>query len=667
MAHLRAQAPDQPTSTVPRFAQTRADFQLAAHKARGYLRQAGIWLDLVLLLPVLALAAVFLLPRLDAVPANSDEGIRLQQLFLMTAGFRPVRDIVASQGPLSLNATYPFFIAFGGDLQAARLAVVIYALVGLAAVYLCGRIVGGPLAGLVAALLLALSPTYLQNSRTALVEVPALVPAVLAVAAAFRHRAVGSPPALIASFVLLILAILVKPIVAPAAAAILAATLPRASRRPALLLLAISIGCALVVAVVLIAGPRELYEQVLLLRLGSRRAEGWSLAQNWGTLLTELRREGAGWLVLTILGVVLSLWQRRDALPPLLWTAATVALLLVYSPLMEKHAVVLILPVALMVGVSLARAAAGLPSLATAPARLLLGAALGAGALAYLASAPAILARDRGLSITAGDARDDRYADDVALLAALAGPDEFVIVDEPYLAFLARRMVPPSLADPTSFRLRSGTLSGSEVIAVAQRYPVRTMLLWSDGLRDLKPFGAWVDENFHSIKIYERANRKDRALLVRGDYDSGSARELARGSLAPMAVDFVDQLRLAAAGLDGETVRAGAPLTVGSEWEALGSVSVDYHVVAFLRAADGRAVAQIERSLGGGGAGTAGWRPGRWVIRVANLVVPPRTPPGEYRVSLGLYDSRSRQTLPLANRPASGPVDEAPVGAVRVR
>ena len=42
-----------------------------------------------------------------------------------------------------------------------------------------------------AALLITVSPTYLRNSRQALAEVPALAPAILAVAAALEYQRSG--------------------------------------------------------------------------------------------------------------------------------------------------------------------------------------------------------------------------------------------------------------------------------------------------------------------------------------------------------------------------------------------------------------------------------------------------------------------------------------------
>src|SRR5207248_2770363 len=75
------------------------------------------------------------------------------------------------------------------------------------------RALGGPVGGATAALLVTLSPTYLRNSRQALAEVPALAPAILAVAAALEYQRSGRRLWLVIAGVLLGVALLIKPIV----------------------------------------------------------------------------------------------------------------------------------------------------------------------------------------------------------------------------------------------------------------------------------------------------------------------------------------------------------------------------------------------------------------------------------------------------------------------
>src|SRR2546423_1082202 len=58
---------------------------------------------------VLVLAAAPRLANLGVYSGSFDEGVRAEQLLLMAAGYRPFRDIFASQGVLLLDLLYPWF------------------------------------------------------------------------------------------------------------------------------------------------------------------------------------------------------------------------------------------------------------------------------------------------------------------------------------------------------------------------------------------------------------------------------------------------------------------------------------------------------------------------------------------------------------------------------
>src|SRR5262249_43342264 len=149
----------------------------------------------------------------------------------------------------------------------------------------------------------------------------------------------------------------------------------------------------------------------------------------------------------------------------------------------------------------------------------------------YLASLPKILDLDRRLVAGLPESRPESFDDEIRLLPALTAPSDFIISDEPSVAFGSRRLVPPSLVDTSMVRIRSRSLDAPDVIAAPQRYDVKAMFLFSDGLRTLKPFSTWVDDNFVAVKINERANGKDRALYLRRDVDGTSARALLERSL----------------------------------------------------------------------------------------------------------------------------------------
>jgi Dolichyl-phosphate-mannose-protein mannosyltransferase len=624
------------------------------------------------LLALLAVALPTRLVNLDAFVGKFDEGIRGEQLLLMAAGFRPFRDIFASQGPLSLDVFYPTFMLFGQTLGAARLGAVVLSVVGLLLTVWAARLVGGIVAAVTTGVVLLLSPTYLKNSRLALVEIPALAPAVAAVGAALVYQRGGDRRWLLSSGALLALALLIKPIVIPAAIPIgLLILLRRDHGRKKAADLAL---CGLVVAVVSAAvvalvGPADVYEQMVRFRAASRQAEGWSLRENWSAMAGELADEQPPPLVAAAAaGTLLVLARPRVGLPLVAWPLATFALLMAYSPLQFKHAVIMLPPLALLVGAGAGEwwrrwrtvGPARLPALGT---RLLpLGLALW-----YLASLPTIASLDRRVVLALPENRPESYDDEVGLIGELTGPRDFILVDEPAVAFATRRLVPPGLVDTSAVRVRSRSLGAGEVIAALERYDVKLLFLFSDGLRSIRRLADWVDDRYVAVKINERRNGKDRALYVRRDADLSAARAALERSLErPAEATFGGQLRLLGHTLERGEIRSGGSLQLTLGWEAIGPVMADYHVLTILRDARGQVVEQNERGLGGGGEGTAAWDAGRWVFRGASLPIR-AAPPGEYHLSVGLYDSRARRMLPLEGGGDGPGAAEAPLETVRVR
>jgi hypothetical protein len=406
-------------------------------------------------------------------------------------------------------------------------------------------------------------------------------------------------------------------------------------------------------------------------RVGSREAEGWSLRDNWEMLWGELQWDQAAFFALAGLGgIVLSVVRPRVGLPLLAWGVLSFVLLLLYSPLGIKHAALQLPPAALLAGAGLG-VAWQIVARGTAPRMLRWAPAglLGLVGLAYLVALPTVVVKDQQ-AMTVGDmGTDPPYRQETQLIQALTGPSEFILVDDPYLAFLNGRKMPPWLVDTSYFRIRSGALSGADVVEHAERFDVRLMLLASDNLRQLRKFADWADEQFVVVKIDERSNRKDRALYLPANADLTTARSAVRAAV-PGTVDvdgtLAGQVRVRSYALEQESVRSGGTLGLTVEWEAVAPIPLDWRQVTFLRDRSGRIVDQSERSLGGGSGGTSTWTLGRWVFRSSGLSIPPRTPPGEYALGVGLYDSKARKMATVTAGAGVGG-EEVRLGTVRVR
>lgn len=669
--------------------------------AAGLAALAGLgrWADILAPFVIVAVALPMRLANIGSYSGKGDEGIRAEQLLLMAAGFRPVKEVFASQGPLSLDIFYPFYLALGQTLAGARLAVVVWSVVSVLAVYVTARLVGGRLGGWTAAALLIASPTYLKNSRLALVEIPSILPAIVALWAVLAYQQRHDRRWLMLSAAALAVALAIKPMVVAVVPAVGLALLlahlrrdgasspgsgasgrvPRGVRR---LLADLGIYAAvaglLLAAIIVWVGPVELYDQMVRYRVGSRAAEGWSLQDNWEMLWGELQWDQPAFFALAGLGGLVLLAARpRFGIPLVTWGVLSFGLLLVYSPLGIKHAALQIPPTALLAGAGLGvvwqlvagRSAAVAGRRSWAPARWSSVGLAGLLVVAYLLALPTVFQRDQQ-AMTVGDLGDaPPYPQESQLIQALTGPADFVLVDDPYLAFLNGRMMPPWLVDTSYFRIRSGALSGADVVEHTERYNVRLMLLASDNLRDLKKFRDWADEQFVVAKIDERSNKKDRALYLAADTDLPAARTAVRSAVPGIVeVDGVlaDQVRVRSYAFDQEVVRAGGQVGLTVEWEAAGPIPLDWKQVTFLRDASGQIVDQTERSLGGGSGGTSTWEPGRWVFRSSGVPIPPRTPAGEYTIGVGLYDSKAKQMAAVTAGAGLG-AEEVQLGTVRVR
>jgi len=303
-----------------------------------------------------------------------DEGAYWQSLRAMAAG-QPLFSVVfSSQPPFFLLGVFPFYLLFGQTLVAARLGVVLYSLLGLAASYYIGRAVAGRWAGVIACALLAVDPLYLAESRTLQAEMPseALALAGVALAAVAAGRT-GLPRRwrAAASGVVLGLGVLTKLFdlgaIVPAAL-YLAVPLVAARRRgrgrtggerrtdmrealrlvvPDLLLLAAGfvVACAAVLAPFF---PMRglVYDQVVRFH---QVAEGTTALGPGGLLhnVGLIRDNVVGYysipyLLLVLAGVALAVWRRAWTLAPLfVWLAISLWLLVRQQPLIWHHVVLL--------------------------------------------------------------------------------------------------------------------------------------------------------------------------------------------------------------------------------------------------------------------------------------------------------------------------------------
>ncbi len=85
-------------------------------------------------------------------------------------------------------------------------------------------------------------------------------------------------------------------------------------------------------------------------------------------------------------------------------------------------------------------------------------------------------------------------------------------------------------------------------------------------------------------------------------------------------------------------------------WQTLTEMDTSYTVFVHVLDAGGQIVAQRDSVPGQGALPTTGWAQGEVIADQYEIPLPAGTPPGEYRIEVGLYDAASGQRLPVLGK-----------------
>ncbi len=467
--------------------------------------------EIAALVAAFALAVWLRLENIGIYTGSFDEGIRSEQMLLMAAGFRPFREIFASQGPLLLDLLFPFYLAFGQTLEAIRLGVVVTSVVAMIGACWTARLAAGSVAGVATLALLALSPAFLESSRLALAETPSLAPSIVAIGAALRYQQTGALRWSVGAGVLLSLGVLIKPMV-------LAVCLPVGLlillRSPISLKgLAAFVAAGLIVTGTVIAalGPSGVYEDLAAYRGGASHSLGSDAAENWRLTFGVLARERLAIAALAFLGALQALRMPRTILPLVLWPVAVAALFLAYDDLADKHVVYLTFPLTLLAGIGIGHTVLAIKGL-IANRRLnmtVIGVLGVVASLSYIGDLQRVWRVDIFMLHEAGrvaeNRRDIRSEIEIAeIMGRLSLPDEFVLTDNPNAAFRARRMVPPKLVDTSGTRIDAGSFTDALAISSVQEYQPKVIVTAPNRMAKLSGFVRWMGEgNYDLVKTYD--------------------------------------------------------------------------------------------------------------------------------------------------------------------
>lgn len=206
-------------------------------------------------------------------------------------------------------------------------------------------------------------------------------------------------------------------------------------------------------------------------------------------------------------------------------------------------------------------------------------------------------------------------------------------------------------------------LVDAEEIIVAQRDRYPGQGLWATTL--LHPGQTFADEYVipvPEVTIVPRAAHLEvgmydvvdgaRLLTTSGD-DAVTLAEVAlsarENESVPNAIhqNFGNLIELTGYTLEPRVVRAGETVTVTLYWQALQPIATNYAVFTHVRGAGETLWAGQDAWPQNGAAPTVTWRVGHLITDTYALTLKPDTPPGQWAVEVGVYDSESLVRLQL--------------------
>jgi hypothetical protein len=460
-----------------------------------------------------AAAVVATTVTLTAFSHDYDEGVYLQSLLALDAGHSIYSSVFSSQPPLFLYSMLPLFHLDGPSVVAARVSLVLFALVGLVAVWRLGRR-AGPSSGLLApALMLSVGPFVLSTDRLAATTPSVAMSVVGVVLAGTAARRSGRARLALATSAGLVLAvaIMIKLLgVVAVVPAVLFLVLPptawpdiesgtddrdaapswnwRSSLSATIALAAGTIGGVVAVGAIFWSHG-DLYQQVVSFHLQVRGVRA-GLLFNLKNLTFAALTIPVFLAALLATGIVV--WRRlRSATIYLAWLVTAGVFLLLQHPLFSPHKLVLVPAAALMV--------AGLPAWLARS-----GAPEQVGRWCRLAVSAVVLVGLIGLTydtVTATRSPGRTTTLMIDAIRANVPTSTLVVTDDQVVVAAAGRRVPPSLVDTSNVRFEAGSLTADELIRVTDA-EAGAVLLTGGRFDHVPEFTAWVEQHMDRVATF---------------------------------------------------------------------------------------------------------------------------------------------------------------------
>jgi 4-amino-4-deoxy-L-arabinose transferase-like glycosyltransferase len=565
-----------------------------------------------------------------------DEGFYFLVVRLMDKGYMPYHELHMSEQPLMAWSAYAAHWLWN-SIWGMRFLMVGYALISVAALIAIGRVLNGPLAGLLAGLLLVAHYEFFYDSRLVNPETTSTALALVAIALLLRYCTSGKRYLLILSALALAGSFLFKlfMVIALPLAALILAFYPAGLKEKKRIATDYAIWFGLMVVIVLIAwmmvGLSGLIEQSVLFYLNRNVAYAYNLPANLKTIWNLL----SPWPILSLLALVglgVAVYQFKSwGWLVLSWTLLTFLFLLTFTPLRSKHLSMLMPLVALL-------PALGLSQLITWWLRQTETLPKWGGAIIFILLAIALtreMATPFNRLVKPVKPLLEGSPQIVAQgLAEYTAPNDCLITDDPYLAYVSGRLPPPWLSNVSYARFESGSLTLAELQDITTQSGCQVAAPLFDRLKNGLPgYYEWLKLNYLRIWVVEGAN------IMLG-------KPLTQASPAiPAYANFNNLVELI--GLDWIEDESGQRyLTL--YWRGQQRADQSYKIFVHVRNEAGQTIANADHEVYGGLLPTQLWPINGGILK-DTIALHSDIPPGRYTLYIGLYQPQTLERLPIIN------------------
>jgi 4-amino-4-deoxy-L-arabinose transferase-like glycosyltransferase len=459
---------------------------------------------------VIALALFFCAFQLKSYQNSEfDEGVYLATFKSVQNGFAPYSQTYMSQPPGFFVTTFPLYVAFGSTLEAARLAVFFYSLIGLFAIVWLGWELKSVLFAFIAISVLYLIPLYMVQILTFHGDsLPAAFSA-LALASMLRFRNIGKWLWVGLSAFFVAIAVLIKAdfaVLPSLGVVLLVATLVEKKRIVDFIKAGVVFAASFIISFLLFTLPfgiNDVYTNVIELRL--RVAQGTSADPNTFFTFFNEQAELVNLLKAASVLSILTFIFVRDARFPLillfLWVATTIVSLLVYHPLLPHHLTFLTVPIAVLFSF----ASFKLLNLIKVP-RLL------PAAVTILVLVMLVNRFNTATMPQSTQSTTPLQLRGIELVEAHTQPGDYIISDDGIVSALSNRLIPPYLTDISFVRIASGGVTAAHLEENIKTYQPKMILVWADRLRNVPNFEQIMSQ--YNYRLIEDPDTQHEAYLL---------------------------------------------------------------------------------------------------------------------------------------------------------